>query len=312
MIKKIIKTQIFKITSLVILVGLIVLFTVDQWAGFGQKIKQISPDAIIYISLLFICSQIINGYMLKVYIQVFGIKLLFKEWFGLISLQSFGNYLPLSAGLASNIAYLKVQKKLPVSDYISYVGGDTVLKFLTFGIIGILVSLFYLVSGSEVDFRILIIFCGLVIIALIIIWVKIPKQAPQYKILKLLLSIHNGWEQIKSNKAVVIKSISAHTLMLAIIGLQFRIIFDQLGYEVGFLPIILLTILTNVIRVASIFPGNLGLRESVSGIITELFGLSFSLGVFGSIVGRVISMFWIFLFGIIYSYVLIIVRKVNK
>ena len=269
------------------------------------KIKNISALSAVWISLLFVVNQIINGYRLKIFMGLFDVKLSFAEWFGLISVQSFGNYLPLSGGLISNMAYLKAKKKLPVSKYVSYLAGDMVIKLLAYGIIGLM--LFFVGSIINYDFNpiISITLLSFVIFSLICIFISPSIKQSSNLIINWIYQIHNGWNQIRTNNQVIIKSVLTHLIILITISLQYNIIFKELDHNIPIIPIIILTIMSNVIRVAVLFPGNLGIRESISGSVTSMFGFSFGLGVFASLVGRVISMFWIFLLGIIFSFILI-------
>ncbi|MHC4461808.1 MAG: hypothetical protein ACYS6W_02840 [Planctomycetota bacterium] len=86
-----------------IFIGLILVFSRNQWKEYAN-ISQVSVSTIFWLSALFILMQITVGYMLKIFVEVFNIRLGIVEWFGLVSVQSFANYLPFSAGVAHNAA----------------------------------------------------------------------------------------------------------------------------------------------------------------------------------------------------------------
>ena len=292
--------NILKVALILFFIGSLFWITYDEWSLFQGKIRSISLISIAEISALFIFSQCINGYMLKEFLKVFKINLEFQEWFGLISIQSLGNYLPLSAGLASNAVYLNLNKQLSVFNFVSYVAGHTLLKCFTLGTIGLLLISYRAIFYNEFKPLISIILLALLTFSCVAIFTKNFKS--EYKLLQFFLQIQDGWKHIKRDQYLLVKSITSHIFSLIIIALQFQIVFMEIDIEISYIVILLITILTNIIRITSIFPGNLGLRESISGFVTETYSLSFGLGLVGAVVTRVISMFWIFLFGIIFSF----------
>tara|TARA_Y100000991_G_C21962883_1_gene345376 strand:- start:748 stop:1695 length:948 start_codon:yes stop_codon:yes gene_type:complete len=273
--------------------------TKEIWGDFGYYMGKVDVSSFLLISFLFILNQTINGYMIKQYISVFEVKLDFVEWFGLVWVQSFGNLLPMSAGLLSNAAYLKVKRQVGTSKFISYVIGDTVVKFLVLGSISIVIIVYEFLIGGEFQktvlvFTFLILFVGLLA-------VFFPSLKSNNKIFNWFVKIQLGWLDIKKNKQVLAFSFLSQIAALFLIGLQTYIVFNLLGVNLPFSLVLLITIFTSIIRIASIFPGNLGLRESISGYFTLAFNLTFSIGVLASMIQRVVTMFWIFLFGITFS-----------
>lgn len=294
------KFKLFKFLAVFSALTLIIFITKDEWLTLGEKLQSISLKSIILISVLFIFSQFLNGFMLKIYLKVFGVYLSLWEGFGLISVQSFGNYLPLSAGLASNGLYLKKKKNLDFSKFVSYIAGDTVLKFLTYGFIGIILLIYRLIVADEFQTIIFAVLSTMLIFSFIAIFLRDIKSNLKY--IKWFLEVQSGWKEIKSNKKIIISIVLFHILMLILISLQFYIALVDIGEVIGLIPIVFLTILTNVIRIASLFPGNLGLRESISGYVTQSFNFSFALGLVAALITRAVSMFWIFLLGFVFSF----------
>ena len=270
-----------------------------------DSISEFSVSSLIIISILFILVQFIFGFQLKNILSAFYIKTTFKEWFGLIAVQSMGNYLPFSGGTLSNIAYLKVHKKLPVSNYLGYLAGDTILKITIYGVVGIVILLGNWILFNQFNATLLLIIGIFFIFGLLSVILPGVRFIPENKVIRWIISLHEGWLIIRNNTKVLIICILTHILTLILISFQYYFIFKELNFQFNLYSIFILTIITNLVRVASLFPGNIGLRESVSGIVLQLFGFSFGIGVLASLMGRIISMFWIFLFGGIFSYILI-------
>ncbi|PIZ71118.1 hypothetical protein COY07_05600 [Candidatus Peregrinibacteria bacterium CG_4_10_14_0_2_um_filter_43_11] len=289
-----------------LLIGAVFYFSKNQWQYFA-KIKEISWQGVFWISLAFILAQVAQSIQLKWYIEVFDIHLSYIEAFGLISLQAFGNYLPLSGGVISNITYLKAKKKLPVSKYMSYLLGDTILKFFIYSVLGLILLLCgsFIFGLFEINFLIIGFLIFLFFSAVVCIFSPNINSGTQNKILLWLLHMHKGWDLIRRNKSLIFKNAILHIAIFVLIALQFYVIFGEMGIEVSFPAVLILTVVTNIIKISSLFPGNLGLRETVSGGITKIFSLSFEAGFTASLFTRVITMVWISLFGIYFSFSLI-------
>ncbi|MBT6068531.1 hypothetical protein HOG48_02125 [Candidatus Peregrinibacteria bacterium] len=286
-----------------LLIGVVFYFSKDQWQYFS-KIKDVSLYGFCFVSLYFILSQIIQAFQLKWYMKIFKIDLTNHEAFGLICLQAFGNYLPLSGGVVSNMAYLKAKRELPVARYFSYLLGDTILKFFIYGLLGIIL----LLSGSfifhmfEINWMVILFLVCLILSSALCIFFPTVERKSEHKVIAWLHHMHESWALLRKNKNLMLKNTLTHILVLVLIALQFSVLFDEIGIKMSFSAILILTIITNIIKITSLFPGNLGLRETVSGGVTKMFGFNFASGFAASLLGRVITMIWIFLFGIYFSF----------
>ena len=288
----------------ILFIALILFFSRNQWGQFN-KVSEISLKTIVLLSAFFLLTQIAEGYMLKIIVEVFDIKLKILEWFGLSSLRAFGNYLPLNAGVVSNSVYLKYQKGLPITKFMSFIIGQTIIMILTYGILGIIIL--FIRYAMNYDFNLIMFITSSVFVLFGIVVITLPKHKinSTNRILGWIKSVNNGWDLIKAQKILVFKIIVFQTIILIINSLRYITVFNEMGYKIDILAIIILTIMISVIRFTSVLPGNLGVNEAISGGAMKTFGLMFTSGVLVTIVIRIISMFWIFLLGIIFSIVLI-------
>lgn len=290
-----------KILSVIVgatVISLLVYFTFDDWVAVLPNLKKISPVSLIWISILFIISQVVNSKMLQYYLTAFKVDIKLVEAFHLISIQSIGNYLPMSAGLVSSSVYLKFKKKLSIPNFVSYVAGDTILKLFCYGLVGVFIVIGRFFILDELKLSILAIVAAFTVASSLFLFINFSFKS-RFKIINSILSINEGWQQIKVHSNLLLFSVLGHLLMLLLIALQFMIAFENIGISFDFSVIVLLTILTNIIKIASILPGNLGIRESITGFVTTTYGVSFGIGVMGSLITRSVSLVWIFLFGVI-------------
>ena len=94
--------------------------------------------------------------------------------------------------------------------------------------------------------------------------------------------------------------------------MRYVLIFNDLNYNLDVVSIIIITSILQSLRFNSIFPGNLGLRETLAGAVSKIFGISFAQGMVAALVDRIVDMFWIFLLGIWFSFRIIIKDELKR
>jgi uncharacterized membrane protein YbhN (UPF0104 family) len=285
-------------------IGLTLWLTRDQWHQF-KNITQVSPPTIVWLSVLLLFIEIANGYTLKLILETFGIKLKVVEWLGLDFMRAFGNYLPLNAGIVSNAAYLKYKKELPITKFMSYLIGNMLIMIGTYGGLSVILLLLRYLATNRLNLPILLVSLGFFITTVIIMSVKMEEISYDNKIINWLKSAHDGWCLIKQQKSLVVKVIILQIIIIILLSLRYWVVFKELEYSMDIYALVVLTVMTTIVRFASLFPGNLGFGEALSGALSESFGLGFSQGVLAAVIIRITEVFWIFLLGAIFSFILI-------
>lgn len=293
----------------VAMIAMILFFTRDQWSEF-KAIEQIRSVTIIWLSFSFISSQVLAGLVLKNLVAVFSVRLSFREWFGLICVRSLGNYLPLSAGLTANAAYLKIERDLPLNKFASLMAANMLLGVLAGGLIGAMLSIWRFIDTGQIQLVLTTLFVGVVVLCLALIFVPVRHIKMKGRIADWARSTHAGWETIRSRKRLLISTVLLHISIFILLAINYGFLLNDINCDLDWPAIMILTVVTNIIRFASLFPGNLGLREAVAGGVTQAFGLSFSVGFLASAIGRIVSLFWIFLLGTLFMF-LFLHRKQN-
>ncbi len=266
-----------------------------------ERLKDISWFSICNLAILFIISQILYVYKLKIFIRIYNISLTWKEGLSLISAQALGNYLPLSGGVISNAAYLKVKKGLPITHFISYFAGDTILKIFIYSILGILFSFYLYIDQGIFNLPTSLLFLALIVLSLLIFTIKLPSSLNRNKFTQKFLKLQDGLQEIKNHPKAMLLSSVIHILVLIILSARLKIIFNELDTEISLFAIFIMTMITNIIRVASIFPGNLGVRESIISILSKLYGVSASIGLVAAIIDRAVVIIVVFIMGVIFG-----------
>jgi uncharacterized membrane protein YbhN (UPF0104 family) len=117
------------------------------------------------------------------------------------------------------------------------------------------------------------------------------------RVRRILRTAHQGWEAIRASKLLLVQIVLLYGMSLSLIGGMYYIVLPDLGHPLSLPAVLIMSVTTNVLRIATVLPGNLGLREAIAGAVGASFGIPFSAGLLASSVGRVITLVWIFLFG---------------
>jgi len=291
------------IISLLIL-GTIVYLTRNTWSEI-ETLKQLNLYQILIISGFFLLFQIINGIKLKIVLNIFKVKTSCKEWFGLITLRSLGNYLPLSAGSIQNSIYLKKQKDFSYTKFITAYSANIVILLFSSGIMGLIMLLINYYKTENIITPLLIIFLVISITAAILLIIPIPRSNNTNIVYRNINRIRKGWNIIKKSRIALYLLIALSVLSFISLGGRFYILFQAINYEFSFTQTMLVVLLIPVLNLVTILPGNLGIRESIIGGLTSLQNISFNSGFVGGVIDRIITLFWIFLLGIIFLFILI-------
>ena len=294
----------FQYTAFLVVLALIAYLTRERWAEF-RNLQNVEITTLLWLSAYFVASQLLAGLSLKQFTAAFDVHLSFTEWFGLVCVRSLGNYLPLSGGLTANAAYLKMRRDLPLTRFASLTAGNLILTTLSAGCIGAAILLVRHPTVDSAHFPLLMFFSIVAAGSLVIIVAPFPEFRSDRRILSFLSSMHAGWRLIRSRPRLLGTVFVLQTTILVLISLQYQVVLDDLGYDLDFASVMLLTVSTSTIRFASLFPANMGVRETVAGAVVRAFGYPFSAGLMAALVGRLVSMVWVFSLGVIFGALLI-------
>ncbi len=291
-------------TAFLALLGLIAWLTRGQWTEFGN-LRNVAVTTLLWLSVCFVASQLLAGLSMKLFTAAFDVHLGFKEWFGLVCIRSLGNYLPLSGGLTANAAYLKLRRDLSLTRFASLTAGNLVLTTLSAGCIGTAILLIRHPTVDSVHLPLLVFFAFVAIGSLVIILAPFPEIRSERRIVLFISNLHAGWRLIRSRPRLLASVFVLQTTILVLIALQYQVVFNDLDCDLDFASVMLLTVSTSTIRFASLLPANLGVRETIAGAMVRAFGYPFSAGLMAALVGRLVSMVWVFSLGAFFGALLI-------
>jgi len=270
-----------------------------------EIVAKISIVNVVILSLLSLGSLGLNGLRTKLLLDCFNVRLPAYEWFGLSVLNSMTNYLPLRGGIAVKAIYLKKIHQFSYSFFLSSTAANYAIMFLSSGVIGVVASLLAMMKLGKFSLTIFFSFLFLIVSSMLILLggAKIPKMKNRF--LQPIAEISTGLKHITSDHGFLYKLAALESLACLLYAFSLYYEYRTLSYDMPFIYCMMLSPLTLVSTVVSITPANLGVREIVIGAISRMIGSQFIEGVIVATLDRTVAMFWIFLMGAIFTYLLI-------
>lgn len=228
--------------------------------------------------------------------QLFGrlrVHAHWRDWFGLVAVNSFSNYLPLSAGLVAKAFYLKRVHSLPYSEFAV---GQLALLLLVVGSNGVFGGLTVLLFGSTGVGWVAAGFAAMCATGALVF---LPARAT-----RVLTRARLPWDDVavRAIRAAAPSVIPIQLGVLIATAASLRLGFALGDADVGFAPCLIFSAATVITRVVAITPGALGIREFLVGGLAVLTGFELQDAVIASTLTRVAEMGVIFLLGSAYTY----------
>ncbi|MBN1290964.1 MAG: flippase-like domain-containing protein [Candidatus Latescibacteria bacterium] len=198
-----------------------------------------------------------------------------RSWYLFGSLQAL-NHLILKAGTFSTGYYLSRRYNISFHSYVAFMMTYIIVFVLASGLLGILISIIFMLAGITVNILIPAFFSAIVLFALGFIGaakIKISlKRFP--KIISVFLrSITEIYTDYKLIGSLVLVEMLYYLLCTA----RFMTAVTMFGSHINLLDGIVVTTVGNFLRVASIMPGGLGIAEFASGWTANILGHEFGL-----------------------------------
>ncbi|MCP4673163.1 MAG: hypothetical protein GY857_17870 [Desulfobacula sp.] len=266
------------------------------------KVKDIAFKNFMMISLLCVSNQFLLGLEIKILGQAFDIHLGVIESFGLSSIRSIANYLPMGAGVISNAIYLKRQKQLSIAKYTSSLTVSIVLMFLVAGSIGLVTSVYIKISSNLVGLDLVLLFFSVFFGSVMLMVAKLPIPESKNVVIQFIKDFQKGYALLRKDRRTIQKLIVLKLLVLLLLTIKMKLLFVFVGYDLTWGSIILIVTGVVAFRIATILPGNIGLTESISGFMAAASGSAFEYGFVGVAVDRIIQTIWIFLLGVFFLF----------
>jgi len=268
------------------------------------QVQSISPWTIFQLSILVLFSTFQNGLINFILYQAMHVQINLISSFGLATINSMANQLPLSGGLVAKGYYLYKKYKLPVSQYISATGALYICFLSTNGILGLL-SLGFLNLIQKVAIpNYLVAGFALMFISFIVLFIPFNRLKIPLKFQKYSEGIEMGWNVLRSNRNLLIKLIFIQIISIIIMALRFGIALNSFSQEVTFIESMLIASTSVLTQLVNIVPGGLGLREGLAAAVAAVLGFDPGITIVAIGFDRIVSTTIIIILGLYFSYVM--------
>ncbi|BFN37124.1 lysylphosphatidylglycerol synthase transmembrane domain-containing protein [Fidelibacter multiformis] len=269
------------------------------------SLKDINIFGVLLLLLSSILAYLPTSLEFNISLKLFNIPISYIESFKLSSLNSMYNYfIPIRGGSFARAYLLKKRYGLDYSKYLSLLGGlyfigifvSSLIALLTLNILLLFLHMWY----CKLYFLSLFLFLTLIVLFFLLNKIKtIQSQNHRNKVIKALIKIYVGLSLFKKNPKVIVKISLVQIILVLFLTLRLYISFILLDISVSFIHLLVVQSLVTFSTILSITPGNIGIREGIVGLLSNLFGISLPGAFMAAALDRVVSMCVVFLFGFI-------------
>ncbi|HPS19546.1 MAG TPA: lysylphosphatidylglycerol synthase transmembrane domain-containing protein [Candidatus Omnitrophota bacterium] len=290
--------------AFVVVVTVVFIFFIQSHLDYLKKAASMSPLLIVAVISMDILSKACSGLKIKIVLKKFGIRLSFKEWYGLSSMSAYYNYFFSKSGTVLAATYVRKKYGFNYSKYAGFLMGDVATVVIASGVLGTVASLLWENFTKNSTHSIVVVsFFILFVMASLVFF--IPKfRLPKRGIMTKINSAMDGWYSVKAKPDILVAMFFLNMAIIVIFAIRYYVLFRVFSDPVPFSICCLVSPLANLTQILSVVPSAYGLREAVMGGMTKLYDFGFVSGAIVSIIDRVIMMLVFFILGPLFTYML--------
>lgn len=297
--------QAIPITILIVILIFFINYIYNHQSDFKQ-ISLVNPLYLLFLIIISIIFSLTSGLIIKYLVELFNLRLKFKEWFGLSIITTFYNTIfPFRGGLIAKAAYLKKNHSFPFMTFISMMVGVYVITFLTASFIGLISIGLIFLKYSIFNLIVLLIFLWFFIVSSLIILFSPRFPETKYNLINKFVKVINGWHLIKNNKKIISIASLVSITQILLGALSILISYRVFNIDIGFIKALYLSSISSLGVIISITPASLGTAEAISVFSALVIDITPAQSLAVAILGRIVGMFVIFILGPIFSYILL-------
>src|SRR3989338_8431930 len=126
------------LTILIVIIAFFIYYIYNNFNSF-KTLEFQNPWLLIPLVFITLFSLLLYGFVYKIMLEPFSIKLKLKEWFGLICANNFYNLItPFRGGMIARAVYLKKKYQFSYTNFLSTMVGFYAIQYWIFSFLGIL------------------------------------------------------------------------------------------------------------------------------------------------------------------------------
>lgn len=295
--------QFASICFLVLIIVIIGYYVKVHWQDF-QSIRIVSCWALTGLVILTPIYFGITSLFFQKSLEPFKLRISFNQYFGLTMITLMGNYLIPFSGFGFRAVYMKKIYSFSYRDFLTTVIASWITNFLIYTLAGMVALIVYYFRTHKIEWTLFLIFLIVLIISCLS-FIPLKKNNTQNKILISIASSLALWQEYIKNKDILKKLFVLTFYQFIVTALMFYFAYLTFGFKITFIDSFLPTTLSLYSSVIRLVPASLGFYEAAVVYPSKVMGLSIAQGLLVSTLTRVVTMFWTFALGLIFSYILV-------
>lgn len=264
----------------------------------------VSIWSIIPLLALALLSGLANALQFRQATLAVGLRLEFKEWYGLTVVNTMLNYVvPLKGAVVLRAAYMKQRYQL---SYASYASVTAVTQIITVGMAG-LIGCFAILAASSLEHEkelLLLAILAVVASAGVYVVVSLLDAGQVERLGGWFKKFAAGFSYWRQDGRASVSFLVIAALWLLMQGARLWFVFEALGVPVKFPVVLAIQALASISALVAITPGNLGLKEGVTALLASLAGVDPALALLASLLDRAAGVAVVVPLGLAFSRIL--------
>jgi len=287
---------------LILTVVLIVMYIKNNFHLF-KDLRIIKPGYLIVFPIFLLIQYFLISKQTQIILRHLNVNLKNKEIYQLSIVTGFYNLItPFKGGMASRAVYLKKRYNFSYTNFLATLSASYVIAFLISSLIGLITA--YLTYLQTKAFNLII---SLIFLITFMVMMSIILFSPNIKetkndFLNKFIRVLTGWNIIKKDKKLILKTCIIFLFELLITSLVFYLQFKVFGWNIGFIGALFLSSISYIGILISITPAGLGISEAITVFSALTLGISPVQSLSVALLGRTISIVVLFILGPIFTY----------
>jgi uncharacterized membrane protein YbhN (UPF0104 family) len=253
------------------------------------ELLRISTQGVLFIFLIALCFPVLNGIQNTLTYRGLGINISIKEGVIITAASTLVNQLPIPGGIVSKGIYLNRRFGLSYTLFASSI----IALFLCFvtvsGIIGLLVLLFWYMTGAKTIPTSLLVGYSLMALCFLFIFLPLDRLWLPERIRIRMKQASEGWKMLNKTPALLFRIVSLQAFLMILLAGRYWLAFQMLSQDVTIGQVLLFSTASMLTQLVSIAPGGLGVREAIVGGVAGVLGFDISVGILAAGLDRIIS-----------------------
>ena len=274
-----------------LLVLILLAATLSKEGDKLARLAAIAPWDLLTLLMLCLLLFMPNGLIRRAMAAHFGVRLQFVEWYGMILFTNLLNLvLPARADMLFTAGYLKRMHGLSLAHFASMTYGNAVL-FASVMVVEALLGLGYIAWDSgDWSARVLGFAAVMGGLALALLLLPVLPVGGGGRLANGIRRALDGWHSLRQAPRLLPQLARYMVLGSLIFAAWMYMSYRALGFEVELARVLVAGVVVQLSFLVVLTPGNLGIREALTGFVSQLIGLGFAEGVIVTLLQRGVSL----------------------